>query len=358
MNTIQNNSIHLQHYGLDDRIRTLAHTFGENPIIARILTQEKSLYRVVCESGELLAEVSGKLRYAAATPADFPGVGDFVLLDRDSDAGGHAIIHQILPRKSIFIRRAAGKALSGQVVAANIDTIFICMSLNQDFNLHRLERYLALAYESGAQPVVVLTKADLCQSLNLRLAEVYPIAAGTEVLVTSALAREGFDEMRKILTPGHTAAFLGSSGAGKSTLINGLLGEGRLATGGLRNDDQGRHTTTHRELLCLPGDSLVIDTPGMRELGMWNVATGFEKSFGDIEGLMETCRFRNCTHTTEPGCGVLAAIADGTLSPERFQSYQKLVTEAAYSEDPDAYLAQKEKRFKAIAKVNRTKKKY
>ena len=225
------------------------------------------------------------------------------------------------------------------------------MALNNDFNLRRLERYLSAAWESGSIPVVLLTKSDLCDDLDLKLAQVQGSAIGVDILTTSALRNE-LDSLLSYMAPGKTVAFLGSSGAGKSTLINRLLGEERLKTGGLRNDDRGRHTTTHRELIILPDGAMVIDTPGMRELGMWDASEGIDTAFADIEELAEACRFRDCTHSGEPGCAVCQAIAEGTLSQSRWQSYLKLTAENSYAQDSESYLAAKEKKFKDIAKYN------
>jgi len=347
----------MKQYGLNDRFLALAAAYDDSLILARVVSQEKGIYRVVCENGELYAEVSGKLRFETTAPSDFPAVGDFVLIDRLSDENGNAIIHHILSRKSLFLRKAAGKVQEEQVVAANVDIIFICMSLNSDFNLHRLERYLSLTFESGATPVVVLTKADLCENIDQKLCAVRSVAIGTDILVTSAMESDGYQEIAEYLKPGCTASFIGSSGVGKSTLINRLLGEDRLQTNEIRMDDRGRHTTTSRELLLLPNGGIVIDTPGMRELGMWDVSAGFEKSFNDVEALFGKCKFRNCTHTSEPGCAVYEAIANGELSLERWDSYRKLKAEAAFADDHSSYLAEKEKKFKNIAKINKANKK-
>ena len=268
-----------------------------------------------------------------------------------------AVIHLVLPRKSLFVRKAAGTSKTEQVVAANIDTVFLCMSLNNDFNLRRLERYLAVAWESGAEPVVVLTKADLCADLPQKQREVEAIAMGVDILTTSAMESDGYRQIMPYITQGRTVAFVGSSGVGKSTLINRLLGEERLATDGLRNDDKGHHTTTHRELLFLPNGAMVIDTPGMRELGMWDAASGVEQTFGDIEELAARCRFRNCSHSSEPGCAVRAALESGHLDTGRWQSYQKLKNENSYAADSKSYLAAKEKKFKDISKINKYNKK-
>ena len=255
------------------------------------------------------------------------------------------------------MRKAAGTSKSEQVVAANIDTVFLCMSLNNDFNLRRLERYLAVAWESGADPVVVLTKADLCADLPQKQREVGAIAMGVDILTTSAMESDGYRQIMPYITQGRTVAFVGSSGVGKSTLINRLLGEERLATDGLRNDDKGHHTTTHRELLFLPNGAMVIDTPGMRELGMWDAASGVEQAFEDIEELAARCRFCNCSHSSEPGCAVQAALESGHLDTGRWQSYQKLKNENSYAADSKSYLAAKEKKFKDISKINKYNKK-
>ena len=268
-----------------------------------------------------------------------------------------AIIHQVLPRKSLFVRKAAGTSKTEQVVAANIDTVFLCMSLNNDFNLRRLERYLAAAWESGAEPVAVLTKADLCADLPQKQREVEAIAMGVNILTTSAMESDGYRQIMPYITQGRTVAFVGSSGVGKSTLINRLLGEDRLTTGGLRKDDKGHHTTTHRELLFLSNGAMVIDTPGMRELGMWDAASGVEQTFGDIEELAARCRFRNCSHSGEPGCAVRAAIRSGDLDGGRWLSYQKLKNENSYAADSESYLAAKEKKFKEVSKINKYNKK-
>ena len=210
--------------------------------------------------------------------------------------GTQAVIHQVLPRKSVFMRKAAGSDRKEQLVATNIDIVFLCMALNQDFNVRRLERYLSIAWDSGAKPVVVLTKSDICEDIEEKLLAVQEAAPGVKIIKTTALETTGIEEILPYLSAGTTAAFLGSSGVGKSTLVNRLLGEERLATGGIRNDDKGRHTTTHRELLFLPDGGMVIDTPGMRELGMWDAKSGIDRTFSDIEELALQCRFRDCTH--------------------------------------------------------------
>lgn len=340
-------------YGLTGQLAALAEEQGGSAAVGRVLLQERGLYRVVSEAGEQMAEVSGRLRHGAKGEADFPAVGDFVWLEGGA-AQGNAVIQGILPRRSVFVRRAAGSGCAEQVIAANIDTVFICMALNGDFNLRRLERYLAVAWDSGAVPVVVLTKADLCGDMARRLGEVRKAAAGAEVLTASAVEPDGWRALLPYIGRGRTVALAGSSGVGKSTLINRLLGEERLVTGGLRSDDRGRHTTTRRELFLLETGGMVIDTPGMRELGLWAVDSGVEQSFADIEALAAQCRFRNCSHTGEPGCAVRAALASGELSGERLQSYQKLCAESRYAGNTEDYLAEKKEKFKQIAKINRS----
>jgi ribosome biogenesis GTPase / thiamine phosphate phosphatase len=308
--------------------------------IGRICSQSKNLYKILTETGEFTAEVSGKFRHMARGVAEYPAVGDFVMIDQTDHAHDHRIIHHILTRKSVFTRKMAGTTNDIQVVAANIDTVFICMSLNDDFNLRRLERYLSIAWDSGATPVIVLTKSDLCQEIGTRLNEISSIAMGVEVLVTTSMSDDGYQSVKKYLSNGHTLAFIGSSGVGKSTLINRLLGQNVLDTNEIRNDDKGRHTTTRRELIMLPDSGVVIDTPGMRELGI--MSADLSQSFADIDELAAQCKFTDCTHQNEPNCAVKKAISDGILSKERLESYWKLGKEMKYA-SLNARMIEKEK---------------
>lgn len=300
----------------------------EGLFLARVSVQHKNLYKVFTENGEIQAEVSGKIDFNARDSSDYPVVGDWVMVDRIDDSGGNAIIHHILRRKSAFERKAAGTSNQTQVVAANIDTVFICMSLNNNFNLRRLERYLAIAWDSMATPVIILTKSDLCDNISARLSQVHAVALGVDVLVTTSMDDDGYAALNNYLGQGKTAAFIGSSGVGKSTLINRLMGEEILVTREIREDDRGKHTTTHRQLIALPKGGVVIDTPGMRELQL--ESADLTRSFADIEDLAQSCRFHDCTHQKEPGCAVREAIEKGILPAERLGSYQKLQTELSY----------------------------
>lgn len=296
--------------------------------IGRVVSQYKGLYKVAAKDGEIFAEVLGKLRHEASSLLSFPAVGDFIMLDRIDNTSGNAIIHHILARKSAFVRKAAGTANEAQIVAANIDTVFLCMSLNKDFNVRRLERYISIAWDSGAIPVVVLTKSDLCEDIASVLKEVASVAMGVDTLVTSSLGQDGISAISPYIKQGSTVAFIGSSGVGKSTLINRLADKDLFVTKELRNDDKGRHATTRRELVVLSCGGAVIDTPGMREIGI--ESADFSKSFADIEALAQECKFSDCKHESEPGCAVIKAIEDGGLDEKRFASYKKLLKEAKY----------------------------
>ncbi|WP_427159145.1 ribosome small subunit-dependent GTPase A [Aliinostoc sp. HNIBRCY26] len=336
-----------------------AHSFapyGEKGFnIARVAIAYKNTYILYGEQGELTAAVSGKFRHRNHQPEDFPAVGDWVVIQTPESAA-QATIHEILPRKSQFSRKTVGSKTAQQIVATNVDTIFLVSGLDGDFNPRRIERYLILAWESGANPVIVLNKADLCNCLDDYLSDVETVALGVPTIVLSATNNQGLSALQPYLQPGQTVALLGSSGVGKSTITNQLKSETvQVVQPVRRGDDRGRHTTTHRELILLPTGGLIIDTPGMREIQMWGSEESLQGTFADIEALAKKCRFRDCQHQHEPGCAVQQALIAGKLDTSRLLSYQKLQKELSYlvrKQDHQAQLAEKE-RWKKIHKAMR-----
>ena len=298
---------------------------------ARVGVEHRSLYLVLDGERELEAKLSGKLRLHMEQTGDRPVVGDWVVIK--AQPAGSAIIHARLPRRSQFSRKTAGRTAEEQVMAANIDTVFLASALPGDLNLRRLERYLLLAWESGAAPVIVLTKSDLAQTAEDAARSLEPIAIGVPVHILSSRTGVGIPELEQYLRPGSTIAVLGSSGVGKSTLINRLLGEDHLRTAEVRDDGRGRHTTTFRELVRLPGGALIIDTPGLRELQLWEADSGLQEAFNDIEELSASCRFTDCQHESEPDCAVRRAVKDGTLSPKRLENYLQLRKELKHIDE-------------------------
>ncbi|MDD4773150.1 MAG: ribosome small subunit-dependent GTPase A [Eubacteriales bacterium] len=322
---------------------------------ARITAVHRERYGLVCEYGPAHGRLKTGVYYAGGGEV-FPTTGDFVLINHNP--GSDSLIIKTLPRRTFFSRRDPTPGRGEQAVAANFDWVFIMQSLNLDFNPRRLERYVTLARQSGAQPVIILTKADLTDDYGEQLRAAQKAAPGVNIHAVSALRGAGLGALGDYLKPRKTAVFLGSSGVGKSSLLNALAGRAIMATNTVReDDDRGRHTTAHRQLIMLDCGAMIIDTPGMRELGMWDVSEGLGGAFGDVEQYLGSCRFSDCRHQTEPGCAVKAAVESGELSPERLDSYLNLKNEARYSDDRGAYLREKQQRHKSIAVRGRQLKK-
>ena len=331
---------------------------GEPPAdpdtLARITAVHKDRYEIMTDAGPAHARLKASEYYAGSEL--FPTAGDFVLI-HPNPAGDSQII-QTLPRRTYFSRRDPTPGRGEQAVAANFDYVFIMQSMNMDFNPKRLERYLTLAWQSGANPVILLTKADLTDSADVYASEAERVASGVPIHAVSAAAGMGLEALDAYLQPGKTAVFLGSSGVGKSSLVNALAGSALMTVNTIREDDsKGRHTTTHRQLIMLPGGAMIIDTPGMRDLGMWDVSGGLGDAFSNVEAFASQCRFRNCTHQQEPGCAVRAAIESGLLDPARWESYLHLQAEAEYAQDKGAFLRQKQQWHKALRKSQKRIKK-
>lgn len=322
-------------YGWDPRTAALfeAHTGSADLQPGRVLAEHRGGYVVAGPAGDTDAVVSGRFRHEAHGAEDYPAVGDWVAFSAahaGAGEGAAAIIQAVLPRASRFARAARGDAAGAQIVAANVDIVLVVASLDHDFNPRRLERYMALAWSSGAEPVIVLNKADLCDDVPARVAEVTMIAPGVPVRPISAQEGSGIEALTPLLEPRKTIALLGSSGVGKSTLVNAILGWERQKTGAVRDDDQrGRHTTTMRELVIAPSGALLIDSPGMRSVGMFEVEGGLADAFSDVDAFASQCRFSDCRHESEPGCAVQAAISDGSLPADRLASQNKLARESA-----------------------------
>lgn len=321
---------------------------------ARVTAVHKERYALVCGSGECFGKLKSS-SYYGDMPEEFPATGDFVLINYNYS--GDSQIIKTLPRKTKFARsnfsgHEAGyvKTVLEQVVAANFDYVFILSSLNRDFNVNRIMRYLTQTLQSGARPVVVLTKADLCPDYNVFLNEIRNAAPNVQVHAVSSQSGFGLAALDEYLQPGKTIVFLGMSGVGKSSLLNCLIGEEAMAVKAVREDDsRGRHTTTHRQLFMLLSGAMVIDTPGMRELGLFGADEGISEGFADIEELFPQCRFSNCRHQTEPGCAVLAALKDGSLTGEQWERYLSQKLENNFADDKSAYLADKKAWHKSIA---------
>ena len=351
----------LRKYGfMPEMMKEAENISNESAVIpARVTAVHRERYQLVCQYGEIYARLKTKEYYVEFE--EFPTTGDFVLINYIPN--GDSQIIKTLPRKTFFSRLDPTPGRGEQTVAANFDYVFIMQSLNHDFNEKRLERYMTLAWQSGATPIIVLTKADLVEDYEEYIASIEVVAPGVEVHPVSSKTGYGMEKLEKYLQPEKTVVFLGSSGVGKSSLVNALAGEEIMNVNDIREDDsKGRHTTTHRQLIMLKSGAMIIDTPGMRGLGMWDVSIGLGEAFEDVEQYLGKCKFADCKHMTEPGCAIKGAVAEGNLSQERWESYCKLKNEARYSDDKTAYMRDKVKWHKEIAKNNKRmkedKKKY
>lgn len=342
-------------YGLKENIKE---KYDKDKTIARIVATHKDRYEIVCNEGNGFAKIKRGCYYDNPNSI-YPTTGDFVLIEWNNS--GDSMIYETIKRESSFSRTASSSDRNRQLhnqheqlVAANFDYVFIMQSLNNNFNINRIERYLSLAWESGGIPVIILTKSDLVENVQDYINEVESVAFGVDVYAISCKTNQGLDDLKKYFSKGNTIVFLGSSGVGKSTLVNTLYGKEVMKTSEIREEDsRGRHTTVSRNLIMLPNGAMIIDTPGMRELGMWNAEEGISKTFSDIEQLTENCKYSDCTHTNEPGCKVLEAIENGSLTKERFEQYIKLQKESRYNTDSEQYLRDKKEKFKNIAKINK-----
>jgi ribosome biogenesis GTPase len=319
----------------------------------RVALEYKHFYRIYSEWGEVLGEIAGRLRHEALDREDLPVVGDWVVIRRSPESD-KVTIHAVLPRKSKFTRKVAGFLTEKQIIGSNIDTVFLVTSLNQDFNPRRVERYLIVAWESGARPIIVLSKSDLCDEVEERTREIKAVVGDVPIHAVSVVKREGLDELARYLKAGQTVAFLGSSGVGKSTLVNYLLGREHLRVQEIRkHDGRGVHTTTRRELIVLPQGGLVLDTPGMRELQLWDGEGGLAIAFADIETVATQCYFSDCRHQDEPRCAIREALAEGAIDAARYESYEKLKKELTYlarKQDIRSAIVEK-KRWKTLSRM-------
>jgi len=345
-------------YGWDESFEESfqdASSEGTAYLPARIVREDRGLYRAIADGTEYAAEITGAFRNAHAHSDEFPAVGDWVVTAPVGDEE-KLRIHAVLPRKTVFKRTAVGTTSETQVVAANVDTIFIVMGLDGDFNPRRVERYIALAYESGAQPVVVLSKSDVSDIVPEQVVQIEDVAFGVPVHPISSLQDDGLEFLSEYICVGKTIALLGSSGAGKSTLVNALMGNQTMDTGEVREDDsRGRHTTTHRQLVVLPTGGLLIDTPGMREIQLTGDDESIGSTFGDVEALFDQCRFRDCQHDQEPGCAIQGAIDSGELDAKRYKSYLKLKRELAFTQrrQSESFAQEEKQRNRAFSKMVR-----
>jgi len=342
--------VNLEELGYSDWHRnSLRNSAGSETEVARIIAVDRDRYMIGCEFGSIPAELTGKIAYCAETTEDMPCVGDWVLVDY-YDQNAHAIVRDILPRKTILQRKSSGARVDYQLIAANIDVAFIVQSCDVDYNLNRLDRYIVMTKDGGIDSILLLTKSDLIEDSNLEsMIEEVRREHSLYVIPLSSTSGAGYDRLRDTLKKGKTFCLIGSSGVGKSTILNKLVGKEEFATNTVREKSaKGRHTTTRRQLVILDNGALFVDTPGMRELGMLGFGLGIDESYEDIAAIAERCRFSNCSHTTEKGCAVLLSVAEGELTAERLQSYLKLMNESKYYEM--TYL-EKRKKDKAFGKM-------